>query len=279
MRRLSGKRLLIRKAADRLRFLIPKPLLRPLTAAHALLSTRLLPPPHLHSVGPSDFAAVGEIYLRLFVSLCALRADDRVLDIGAGTGRIARPLTQVLTRGTYQGLEIAEESVYWCRLAYRRFPNFAFDHADVRNRVYNPRGRVAAADYRFPFADRSATFVILTSVFTHMLPADVENYLREIARVLTPDGRAFATFFLLNDASRQAIQRGASDMRFEHRVGRTWHERRQSLESAVAYDESDMMGMCDRAGLCVSALHHGAWSGRPGGFDWQDVAILRVKSS
>jgi len=279
MRGLIGTRNLKRAAADRLRFLIPKVLLRPLTATHARLSSRLLPPPHLHSVGPSDFATVGENYLRLFVSLCGLRADDRVLDIGAGTGRMARPLTRVLTSGTYQGLEIDEESVYWCSRAYRRFPNFAFHHADIRNRVYNPAGRVSAADYRFPFPDRSATFVILTSVFTHMLTAEVENYLREIARVLTPGGRVFATFFVLNDASREAIRRGASDLRFEHRVGQTWHERPHALESAVAYDESDVMRMCEAAGLCVSSLHHGAWSGRPGGFDWQDVAILRGGSS
>jgi SAM-dependent methyltransferase len=260
---------------DRLRFVVPKPVLRPITAAHARLSTRLIPPPHLHSVGPSNFEIVGDNYLEIFKNICGLRPDDRVLDVGCGTGRIARPLTMLLTSGTYQGFDIVEESIYWCTRAYRRFPNFTFVHADIRNTVYNPGGRLSAADYRFPFPDRSGTFVILTSVFTHMLPPDVEHYLRELSRVLAPDGRAFATFFLLNDASREGIRRGVSQLQFTHHGARTWHQRPDDLEAAVAYDESDVRQMCDRAGLSISSLHYGAWSGRSDGFDWQDVAILR----
>jgi SAM-dependent methyltransferase len=260
---------------NRLGRLASNRLLRPITTAHGLLSTHLIPPPYLHNVGVADFATVGDNYARLFTSVCGLRSDDQVVDIGAGTGRMARPLTKLLTSGSYRGLDIVEESVRWCTLAYRRFPNFEFDHADIRNSVYNPRGRVAASDYRFPFPDKSATFAILTSVFTHMLPGEIENYLRELARVLACGGRAFATFFLLNDASRDEIQRGASLLRFRHRTARTWHERSDYLEAAVAYDESDMTKMCEQAGLRISELHYGAWSGRADGFDWQDVVILR----
>ena len=250
---------------------------RAITVAHGLLSTRLIPPPHLHNVGLADFATVGDMQLRNFNSLCALREDDCVLDIGSGTGRIARPLTAVLKSGAYHGLEIVEESVQWCQLAYRRYPNFHFRHADIRNSVYNPKGTVSAAEFRFPFSERSATFAILTSVFTHMLPGEVENYLSELARVLTPEGRAFATFFLLNEASRDGIRRGISAMNFTHRTDRSWHERARFLEAAVAYDESDVMAMCDRAGLCVASVYHGTWSGRASGFDWQDIVILQHK--
>jgi SAM-dependent methyltransferase len=257
-----------------LRSLLPAPLLRPITVVHALCSTGLLPPPHLHNVGLADFATVGDIYLKLFVSLCGLREDDRVLDVGAGTGRMARPLTTVLKTGTYHGLEIVKESVCWCRLAYRGYPNFDFRHADIRNSVYNPRGLFSAEEYRFPFAEQSFTLVLLTSVFTHMLAAEIERYLSELARVLTPGGRVFATFFLLDDASRDAIRRGVSAMNFPHRTDRSWHQIETRLEAAVAYDELDVVSMCDRAGLRVSRLYHGTWSGRPQGFDWQDIVIL-----
>jgi SAM-dependent methyltransferase len=255
--------------------LIPPPLRRAVTTAHGLLSTRLIPPPHLHNVGLADFATVGVAYLQHFTSLCGLREDDRVLDIGAGTGRIARPLTTVLRTGTYHGLEIVEESVHWCQLAYRSYPNFDFQHADVRNSLYNRRGKVSAAEYRFPFADRSMTLVILTSVFTHMLPEEVEHYLLEVARVLTRNGRAFATFFLLDEASREGIRRGLSAMKFDHRTDRAWYHREKRLEAAVAYEQSDVMSMCDHADLRVSSIHHGTWSGRASGFDWQDIVILQ----
>jgi SAM-dependent methyltransferase len=259
------------------RLFVPAFLRRAVTAAHGRRSTRLIPPPHLHDVGRADFATIGDIHLKHFTSLCGLREDDRVLDIGAGTGRIARPLTTFLKAGAYHGLEIVEESVGWCQLAYRRYPNFDFQHANIRNSVYNRGGTVSAADYRFPFAACSITFAILTSVFTHMLPTEVENYLAELARVLTPEGRAFATFFLLNDESRHNIGRGVSAMQFGHQADRSWHERAAALEVAVAYDEADVMAMCNRAGLRVSQVYHGTWSGGAPGVDWQDIVILHPK--
>jgi SAM-dependent methyltransferase len=259
------------------RLFMPAFLRRAVTMAHGRRSTRLIPPPHLHDVGPADFATIGDIHLKHFTSLCGLRDDDRVLDIGAGTGRIARPLTTVLKNGTYHGLEIVEESVRWCQVAYRRYPHFDFQHANIRNSVYNPDGTVSAADYRFPFPERSITFAILTSVFTHMLPDEVENYLGELARVLAPEGRVFATFFLLNDQSRDNIRRGVCAMAFRHRADRSWHESASALEAAVAYDEAEVMAMCDRAGLRVSRVYHGSWSGGTPGVDWQDIVILHRK--
>jgi len=45
-------------------------------------------------------------------------------------------------------------------------------------------GTVAASEFVFPFADASFDFVSLASVFTHMLPVDLEHYAGQIARVL-----------------------------------------------------------------------------------------------
>jgi ubiquinone/menaquinone biosynthesis C-methylase UbiE len=39
----------------------------------------------------------------------------------------------------------------------------------------------------------------MKSLFTHIRPAEVENYLREMARVLKPGGRCLAAFFMLNE--------------------------------------------------------------------------------
>src|SRR5262249_6440676 len=53
-------------------------------------------------------------------------------------------------------------------------------------------------EFVFPYADASFDFVFLTSVFTHMLPAEVAQYLREVRRVLRPAGRCPAAFFFLH---------------------------------------------------------------------------------
>src|SRR5206468_983780 len=98
--------------------------------------------------------------------------------------------------GSYDGLEVAADGVRWCADTITPvLPHFRFHHADVYNSVYNPSARRRPRAYRFPFADATFDFAFLTSVFTHLLPHDAAHYLSELARVLRPGGRLFATFF------------------------------------------------------------------------------------
>ncbi len=170
-----------------------------------------IPPNWLHSVGDLGFKEVGEEFFKYFVNLGGLRPHQRVLDVGSGTGRMALPLTKYLKDGSYEGLDIVAPSVEWCQKTYTsRYPNFRFHFSDIYNKEYNPDGKFKASEYRFPFESASFDFVFLTSVFTHMLPQDMENYLSEIARVLKSDGRVFITYFLLNPESLELIRANAS---------------------------------------------------------------------
>ena len=63
---------------------------------------------------------------------------------------------------------------------------------------YNPTGHYLNSEYRLPFPDGDFGVVFLCSVFTHMLPDGVANYIREISRVLKRGGRCVSSFFLLN---------------------------------------------------------------------------------
>jgi len=237
-------------------------------------STRtLLPPRRLHNVGDGDFAVVGQNYFDHFIRLGRLRASDRILDVGCGTGRIARPLTTFLDSGTYDGLDIVEDSVRWCQKAYRRHRNFRFHHADIRNDVYNPTGKYRASEYRFPFADRSFSFIGLTSVFTHMLPRDIENYFAQLARVVTADGRIFATFFLIDDEVLDLMAHGRAQLTFDYIGEGCRLNNRDVPEAAVGYRVDDVLTLSRRAGFRASVFP-GAWSGHSNGTDWQDVVIL-----
>jgi ubiquinone/menaquinone biosynthesis C-methylase UbiE len=177
----------------------------------------LTPPRNLMFVG-GDFKAVGREFLGHFVEIGGLQPDDRVLDIGSGIGRMAVPLTGYLSpQGQYRGIEIVEDGVRWCQNRITsRFPNFRFVRADVYNKLYHPAGRYQGAAYRFPFEDGSFDFVFLTSVFTHMFPADVTNYVSEASRVLRQGGRCFATFFLVTPESRSLIEQVKSTQPFQH---------------------------------------------------------------
>lgn len=234
----------------------------------------LTPPRGLSMVGAGEFRQVGQEFLGHFVNLAGLAPDERVLDVGCGIGRMAVPLTGYLSaRGSYDGFDIVARGVKWCQQAITpQFPRFRFQHADVRNRTYNPGGRVAPEAFRFPFDDASSDLVFLTSVFTHMLPSEVEHYLGEIARVLAPGGRCLATMFLLNEGS--LAKGGRAQQLFPHQQGVYRIASDRVPENAVAFDEDWALDAFRHAGLAPRLpVHYGAWSGRTEGASYQDIVV------
>jgi SAM-dependent methyltransferase len=238
---------------------------------------RLTPPRRLDFVGHSDFAATGDEFMAHFVELGGLQPGERVLDVGCGIGRMARPLAGYLSSdGSYDGFDVNRDGIAWCRRRYRRHPNFRFAVADLFNARYNPRGEQRADEYRFPYEGASFDFVLATSVFTHLLEADAANYLAECARVLAPGGRLFATFFLLNDASRALIREERAGLRFTDVDERVAILDEALPEEAVAYDDEWVFEALRANGLELSGLHPGSWSGRDEFVSFQDIVVAHA---
>jgi len=149
-----------------------------------------IPPKRMIFIGDGDFREVGEEFFKHFVELGGLKKSDNVLDVGSGIGRMAIPLINYLdSNSRYEGIDIVQSGISWSKKNITtKYPNFNFLLADIYNKAYNPKGRFKASEYKFPFEDSSFDFVFLTSVFTHMLPKDLENYLMQISRVLINGG-------------------------------------------------------------------------------------------
>ncbi|MFZ0883861.1 MAG: class I SAM-dependent methyltransferase [Candidatus Acidiferrales bacterium] len=266
---------------------LPKPLRDPVVFTYrlsldtfdVLLRRResLVPPRRLSFVGSGDYVKHGDQFLRHFKDLCDLTPDQSVLDVGCGIGRMARPLTKYLTAGSYVGMDIVPRGILWCqRHITRLHPNFTFQLADIYSKEYNPDGRYQAADYGFPFPDGKFDFVFLTSVFTHMLPRDVEQYLREIARCLRPGGKCLITFFLLNETSHELLQTGKSSISFRFPLGDgCWARNARIPEEAVAYEESRIHSLYSQLGLVLQAPEYGSWSGRSQFLSYQDILVAK----
>lgn len=273
---------------SRFRYLIPHPARRMMRRLYYLAVDTLdfvsgrqevmVPPKRLRPdyVVSSGFREHGDHFARLLVELGQLQPSDHVLDLGCGIGRVAVPLTKILSpEGRYDGLDIVPESIAWCQKEIsKRYPNFHFQVADVYNSQYNPGGMQRANEYDFPFEDQSFDLIFLKSVFTHMLPDDIENYTGEIARTLKRTGRALITFFLLNERSIQAMDEGKARRDFNYKFQYYRTESDQSLESAVAYDEAYIRLLMDRFGLQIEEpIHYGAWSGSGDAKFAQDIVV------
>ena len=234
-----------------------------------------MPPEHLLSgVGSGDYFLVGERALELLEQLVHVRAGDRVLDVGCGLGRLAWPLAGKLRRrGSYDGLDVVQAYTDWCAQNLGLDPaRFRFHHANVRTTLYNAQGAIEAPEFRFPWPDRSFDLAIATSLFTHLLPAAIDHYLREIARTLDRGGRLFASFFLLDEAAREGLAAGTTNPTFSVSIEHGRVHDPAVPESAVACDPEWLFECFATSGLKVTSVHSGHWKGRPG-FEYQDLVV------
>ena len=240
----------------------------------------MVPPRSMNYVGDGVFLKTGYEFKNYFLNIANLKSNERVLDIGSGMGRMAVPLTGYLKEGEYWGFDIVEKGIDWCQNRITpKFRNFHFLHSNVYNRHYNPKGIIQARDFKFPFEDKYFDFIYLTSVFTHMLPPDFENYLSEISRVLRTGGRCMITFFILNPQSEKLIQEGQSTLNFQFTIQpgcKTTTE--NDPEAAIAYDEELVISLFEKYGLKINKpIHYGSWCKRDNFLSYQDL-IYAVKN-
>jgi SAM-dependent methyltransferase len=242
----------------------------------AMNREELVPPGDMIFVGGGDFAAIGREFFRYFVEIGGLKPHHRVLDVGCGIGRMAVPLTRYInSKGSYDGFDIVPMGIDWCRDHITpHYPNFRFQRADIFNQSYNPEGRFKGSEYRFPYRSKSFDFIFLTSVFTHMMPADLENYVEEIARVLKVNGTFFGTFYLLNDTSLGLIQAKESSLQFPYGLGPCRYEVESIPEDIVGFDETFVRGLYEACGLQMrEPLSYGSWCGRDRFVSGQDIVV------
>jgi len=123
-----------------------------------------------------EFDATGRV-LRATLVHHGLRPEHYVIDVGCGSGRLAKPLSEYLT-GKYFGMDVVPELVQY-----------------ARNLVPQPEWRFELAQgLTIPEEDEQADFVCFFSVLTHLLHEESYLYLREAKRVLKPGGKIALSF-------------------------------------------------------------------------------------
>src|SRR3972149_7366063 len=134
----------------------------------------------------------------------------------------------------------------------------------------NPEDNVIPSDQRSPCKNNEFDIVFMSSVFTHMTPPGLRNYICEIYSVLKPNGILMCAFHLTKDLSQ--LVTNYVDVRPDSMDSKYYKVADVNIpEINVAYDENYILNLFKNANLSlIGTPYFGKWNNRENHLSWQD---------
>jgi len=226
---------------------------------------------------PTDFIESGKQQLNLLKQYTNIGENSKVLDIGCGLGRTAIALSNYLDKsGSYNGFDIVEKGIKWCKNGLGKgYPNFQFNLIKLHNDLYTSAGE-DASNFQFPYDNNSFDIIFNFSVFTHMEVKEINNYLKEIKRVLNSNGNALCTFFIYDETNEDYI---ANREGFHFPVEGDGYRlmSKETVGGNIAIEKNYLISMITKAGFSNIRIIDGFWKDEVRDIskeEYQDIVVF-----
>jgi len=222
-------------------------------------------------IGAGDPERVGLDLFSFVAKHVPLRPDFRILDLGCGLGRSSAPFADYLKDGQLVGVDVVDSVVTFCREEIgSRYPNAHFFTCATADSYLkersgpNPANLPSVNDVLS--AEGPFDLVLAFSVFTHLIPEEMDEYLALFDRVLAQDGRLVLTFLFLDEWTRPAIRnRQLPAMILEdtpehaHEPGSVCYASPSNPRAVVAISQEDVLHMAKVHGFQPDRIVFGNW--------------------
>lgn len=234
---------------------------------------KLVPPKGLSFIGRGNFVKVGDKFFKHISSISKLEKEAKILDIGCGIGRLAKPFTNFLNeKGEYVGFDIINDGIDWCQKKYTQHPQFKFECYPLKNDLYNLSVDKDASKFKFKYEEESFDLCLLISVFTHMQHDELENYIEQISRVLKPSAYCYASFFLYDKGDKYEM--------FPYQFENYSLHNKKVKNANVAYEKDYISEIAKKNNLIIDSEFSGWWkNGLVKEYeDYQDILVFKKMS-
>ena len=111
-----------------------------------------------------------------------------------------------------------------------------------------------------------------------MFPQDLENYMKEISRVLKHKGNCLISFFIINNKSKRLMKNSGSSFNFKFHDDRYFCTKEADPEAAIAFEEGCIVTLFRTNGMTIdNSIHYGSWRGRNDYLSYQDIVVALKK--
>jgi SAM-dependent methyltransferase len=133
-----------------------------------------------------------------FMKLEGMEPCHRMLDLGCGTLRAGRHFIRHLDAGNYTGIDISDGAISVAKKLVER--EGLTDR--MPRLIVNPKG-----DLKFEmFEGETFDYIMMQSVFTHLLEEHIEECFAHIGSIMTPTTRWYFTFAPADAPTRTAFK-------------------------------------------------------------------------